>query len=94
MHQPNIRTSSDQIAAVATTLHWIPIDSSPSTPFGSKCLLICKAAGQAQVGVLQRSDKFHDHWYPLPTFTKEANHVRKTSDAGGTDHPPVDGAQT
>lgn len=90
MHQPHIRPSSDQRAAVASTLHWIPITPDPSTPFGAKCLLIRKDAGQAHIGTLQRSGKFYDHWYPLPTFKKEANHVRETSDAGGADDPPMD----
>lgn len=93
MHQPHIRPSSDQRAAVATTLHWIPITDCLSTPFGSKCLLIRKAAGQAHIGTLRHGERFYDHWYPLPTFMKEANHVRETSNAGGTDHPPVDSAQ-
>ena len=91
MYTPKTRLSSDQVAIVAKDLTWIPIDQ--AAPFGAKCLLISKAAGMPQVGTLQHRDQFFDHWFPLPTFKKEANHVRQTSNAGGTDDPPVDSTQ-
>lgn len=86
------RLSSDRVATVAPDLNWIPITK--NAPFGTKCLLIRKEAGQPSVGTLQHSDQFFDHWFPLPTFLKEANHVRQTSDAGGTDDPPMDCQET
>lgn len=82
-----VRLSSDRIAVVASDLKWIPVDD--SSPFGSKCFLINRAAGQPTVGVLQRGH-FFDCWFPLPTFKKD-DYVREKSNAGGADDPPVDG---
>jgi hypothetical protein len=56
-------------AAVATDHYWIPIDA--NTPSGVTMWLINKASGVGQKGRHNPADKFFDHWFPLPIFTKD-----------------------
>ena len=40
------------------------------SPFGKKVILARKDAGVATTGTLLRSEKFFDHYAPLPVFRK------------------------
>ena len=64
------KITGDGKAAVAPECIWIPIDA--STPRGVSMWLINKRSGVAQKGHHYPEDKFFDHWFPLPTFKKEA----------------------
>lgn len=86
----DVRRDKDRVAAISDDCHWIPIG--PNAPYGAKCLLINKKAGVAMVSRLAYAEKYFDHWFPLPTFKKEANYVRDPSNVGGTDDPPMDRA--
>jgi hypothetical protein len=63
------KIDSTGTAAVATDYYWIPIDK--DTPSGATMWLINKASGVGQKGRHNPADKFFDHWFPLPIFTKD-----------------------
>ena len=63
------KIDSTGAAAVATDYYWIPIDK--DTPSGATMWLINKASGVGQKGRHNPADKFFDHWFPLPIFTKD-----------------------
>ena len=59
---------STQKVLVDKSYFYEPIDE--KAPFGQKVILACKSAGVATTGVLLRSEKFFDHYAPLPVFRK------------------------
>ena len=62
------KINSSKTAAVATNVHWIPIDN--DTPRGVKLQLINKLSGIAMYGnYYDEKCPFYTHWAPPPTFS-------------------------
>ena len=66
----NVTLNTDRSVAINRETKWIRIDA--NTPRGTKLQLINIAAGVAHYGQLHGGDSFYTHWFPLPTFDKEA----------------------
>jgi hypothetical protein len=70
MNKDLYRLNTDKTAAVAPSVHWLPIKEVPP-PAGVNLWLINKASGVSVKGQYISTDKFFDHWFPNPTFKKD-----------------------
>ena len=64
------KLTADGADAVAPDVHWLPI--TPATPIGVRMQLIERAQGVAYTRTHFANDGF-DHWFPIPTFSKDDN---------------------